>query len=87
MELEALTAGVYEVVHVFADKTHVDELNEPPAFPSFQETCPLGVVGELEVSVTVTVNAMAVPDTNGEEFGDMTTDGVSSGAIATEYVE
>jgi hypothetical protein len=87
MEFGALAAGVYDVVHVFADKIHIVELNEPPAPPSFQDTCPLGVVGALEVSVTVTVNGMAVPDTKDDEFGVMTTVGVSNGAIAREYVE
>jgi hypothetical protein len=55
MEFGALAAGVYDVVHVFADKIHVVELNEPPAFPSFQVIVPVRVIGELEVSVTVAV--------------------------------
>ena len=37
--------------------------------------------------MTVTVNGMAVPDTKDDEFGVMTTVGVSNGAIAREYVE
>jgi len=87
IELGALAAGVYDVVHVFDDKMHVVDVNEPPAPPSFQDICPVGVVGKLDVSVTVTVKGIAVPDTKGEEFGVTTTLGVSSGAIAREYVE
>ena len=51
------------MVHVFADKVHVGGLKEPPAFASFQVTVPVGGVGELDVSLTVTVNVSAVPAT------------------------
>jgi len=46
---------VYVTLHVLDDKVQEDELNVPPAFPAFQVTVPVGVVGELEVSVTVAV--------------------------------
>ena len=74
MEFGAPEDGVYDVVHMPDDKVHVDELNEPPAFPSLQDTVPLGVVGEFDVSVTVEVNVIAFPGTKDAEFGVMTTD-------------
>ena len=37
-------------------------MNEPPALPSLQNTVPVGFVGELEVSVTVTVNVTTLPE-------------------------
>jgi len=74
MEFEDPEDGVYDVVHVPADKVHVSELNEPPALPSLHDTIPSGVVDEVDVSVTVEVNIIAVPDVKETEFGLMITD-------------
>jgi hypothetical protein len=87
MEFVEPEDGVYDVVHVFVDKVHVDELNDPPAFPSPQDTVPVGVVGEFDVSVTVTVNVTAVPGTKGPEFGVTITDVVCTAATASDNVE
>ena len=55
MEFVELEDGVYDVLHVFADKVHTDELNEPPAFPSLHDTIPVGIGDESDVD-TATVN-------------------------------
>ena len=74
IEFGAPEDGVYDVVHMPDDRVHVDELNEPPEFPSLQDTVPLGVVGELDPSDTVEVNVIAFPGTKDAEFGVMATD-------------
>jgi hypothetical protein len=74
MEFGALVDGVYDVVHVPDTSIHGDELKIPPVFPSFQVTLPVGVVGELELSITVTVNVSAVPTTYDAGFGVTLTD-------------
>jgi hypothetical protein len=84
MRFGALADGVYDVVHVLDDKIHGDELKVPPVFPSFQVTFPVGVVGELELSITVTVNGIAIPDTRGEEFGDIIIEVVSNETTVSE---
>ena len=56
-----LDAGVYDTLQPPDDRIHVAELNVPPAPLSFNVTFPVGVVGEDEVSVTVTVKLVAVP--------------------------
>ena len=43
------------------DSVQEDELNEPAACPSSQDTELVGVVGELEVSATVAVNVTDPP--------------------------
>jgi hypothetical protein len=43
------------VVQAFVDNVH-EELNDPPAPLSLHDTEPVGVVGELDVSVTVAVS-------------------------------
>ena len=56
------TAGVYVTVHEpDEDNEHEDELNEPPPFPSLQDTDLVGVVGEGELSVTVALNITDPP--------------------------
>lgn len=57
------TAGVYVTVHEpDEDKLQEEELKEPAAFPSLQDTELVGGVGELEVSTTVTVNVTDPPE-------------------------
>ena len=55
-ELGAFVEAVYDVVQLPDDKVHGDELNVPPEPPSFHVTVPVGVVGELYVSFTLTTN-------------------------------
>lgn len=50
------------------------ELNVPPIFPSPHVIVPVGVVGEFDESVTVTVNVSVIPDTYDAGFGDTVTD-------------
>ena len=50
-------------------RAHVGLLNEPPAPPSLHDTVPLGVVGELLVSVTVAVKVIALPAITDEGLG------------------
>ena len=66
--------GVYDVVHVPDASVQEDELNAPPTLPSPQVIVPVGVVGELDVSATVTVNVSGVPDTYDAGFGVTVTD-------------
>ena len=47
---------VYDTMHVPDDRLQKAELNVPPPFPSFQDIEPIGVVGELELSVTVAMS-------------------------------
>ena len=49
------------MVQLVDESVQDDELNIPPAFPSLHDIIPVGVVGELEVSVTVTVNVACDP--------------------------
>jgi len=65
---------VYDVVHIPPDSVHVVELNTPPAFPSLHDRVPLGIVGELAVSVTVAVSVIALPGTKDGELEVMDTD-------------
>ena len=51
-----LEGGSYDTLQLPDESVHEDGLNVPPMLPSFQETLPVRVVGELEVSVTVAVN-------------------------------
>ena len=65
---------MYAVVHIPVDNVHTEELNVPPTFSSSQVIVPVGVVGELDVSVTVAVNVSVFPTTYDEGFGDTVTD-------------
>jgi hypothetical protein len=47
---------VYDVVQLPDANAHDGGLNVPPALLSFHDIVPVGVVGELEVSLTVTVS-------------------------------
>lgn len=53
---------------------HDDGLNAPPALLSLQDTAPVGAVGELEVSLTVTVSVTDDPGFAVDKFDDMVTD-------------
>jgi hypothetical protein len=77
---------VYDVVHVLDASVQEEELNVPPVFPSPQVIVPVGVVGELDVSVTVTVNVSAVPATYDAGFGVTVTDTGESELGAKEDV-
>ena len=58
--LGASVGVVYVVVQlpVIPSNVHTVELNEPPALPSSNVTVPTGVVGELNLSVTVALNTI-----------------------------
>ena len=87
MELGVFEEGVYDVVHVPVASVHAEELNKPPAPPSSHDTEPVGEVGVLELSVTVALNAIAVPDTKVPEFGVTATDVVCIEDIVSDNVE
>ncbi|NHI03197.1 hypothetical protein DYY67_0318 [Candidatus Nitrosotalea sp. TS] len=53
---------------------HDDGLNVPLALLSLQDTVPVGVVGELEVSLTVAVNVTDEPGFAVDRFDDTVTD-------------
>ena len=55
MPLGGFGGTVYVVVQVDGN-VHDDGLKVPPALLSLHDTVPVGVVGELEVSVTCTEN-------------------------------
>ena len=56
-KLDDLGGTVYLVVQLpVTSSVQVDELNEPPTPPSLNVTFPTGVVGELDLSVTVALN-------------------------------
>jgi len=60
---------VYETVH--EPDASVQEVwsNVPPPFPSLHDTELVGVIGELELSVTVAVNATELPGNTDTELG------------------
>jgi len=60
--LGELADGVYDVVHVPADKVQEDELNVPPTFPSPQAIVPVGIFCEFVVSITVAVTVTCPPE-------------------------
>lgn len=64
---------------------HDRGLNVPPALLSFHVIVPVGVVGELEVSLTVTVSVTDDPVFATEEFDDTVTD-VESGVLETDVL-
>lgn len=65
----AFVDGVYETVH--APDVSVQETwsNTPPPFPSLHDTELVGVIGELELSVTVAVNITEPPGDTVAGFG------------------
>ena len=67
-------AIVYEVVQLPDTNIQDDGPNAPPALLSLQDTVPVGIVGELEVSLTVTVSVTDDPGFAVCEFEDMVTD-------------
>lgn len=60
-EFGGLSDGVYDTEQEAEDKLQKDKLNVPPAPPSLHDTMPSGMVGRLDVSVTVAVNSVPVP--------------------------
>jgi hypothetical protein len=66
-----LEEGVYDVVQLPSDKVQEAESKVPPALLSLNNTVPLGVVGEFEVSVTDIVSVIVVPEFMVLEFGDI----------------
>lgn len=52
---------MYTVVQSPDDSVHEVGLNVPPTFASLHDTLPVGVVGEVELSATVTVNVSCDP--------------------------
>lgn len=52
---------MYDTIQMPDEITHVFGLNEPPMFPSFHDIIPVGMVGEIDVSMTLTVNDTEAP--------------------------
>lgn len=69
-----MAAVVYDVIQLPDANIHDEGLNAPPALLSLQDTAPVGVVGELEASLTVTVNVTDDPGFAVDRFDDMMTD-------------
>ena len=68
-ELGEFMEVVYDVVHPPDGNVQEVGLKVPPALLSLHVTLPDGVVGELEVSATVAVNVIWVPEFTAAEFG------------------
>ena len=49
------------VVQLLDKRLHEDGLNVPPAFPSLHNMTPVGLIGALEASTTVTVSVVCDP--------------------------
>ena len=62
---------MYDVVQLPSDKVQEVESKVPPALLSLNNTVPLGVVGDLEVSVIDIVSVIAVPEFSVLEFGNI----------------
>ena len=61
---------MYTVVQMPDDKVQEEDgLNEPPALPSLQDTVPVGIIGEAELSTTVKENATCDPWVTVAGFG------------------
>jgi hypothetical protein len=80
-----LVAGVYDTVQPLDDNVQEEGLNVPPALLSFHNMVPVGVVGELEVSLTVTVSVTDDPGLVTGEFDDTATV-VESGVLETDVL-
>ena len=76
-----LEEDMYDVVQLPSDKVHEVESKVPPALLSLNNTVPLGVVGELEVSVTDIVSMIVAPEFIVPEFGAIAVVVVSSRLI------
>ena len=74
---------MYDVVQIPDDNTHDAALNVPPALLSIHDMVPVGVVGELEVSLTVTVSVTDEPEFTTGEFNDTVT-AVGSRVLETD---
>jgi hypothetical protein len=61
--------GVYETVHAPDDNVQEVWSNMPPPFPSLHDTELVGVIGELELSVTVAMNVTDPPGDTVAGFG------------------
>ena len=53
--------GVYDTVQLPDESVQEGELNVPPILPSLHDTVPVGMIVELEPSVTVAVNVACDP--------------------------
>ncbi|MHB8601977.1 MAG: hypothetical protein ACYC9R_05000 [Nitrosotalea sp.] len=60
---------MYETVHEPDDNVQEAWSNMPPPFPSLHDTELVGVIGELELSVTVAVNVTDPPGYTVAGFG------------------
>ena len=69
-----MAAVVYDVIQLPDASMHDEGLNAPPALLSLQDTAPAGVVGEIEVSLTVTVSVTDDPGFAADKFDDMVTE-------------
>ena len=67
-ELGEFVKAVYDVWQLPDDKVQEGSLNVPPKPPSLHATVLVGIVGEPEVSFTLTVNA-SEPEDNVAGFG------------------
>ncbi len=54
-----------------ADNVHVELLKCPPTPPSLHDTVPVGMVGELLVSVTFALKVIVFPRATDDGFGVM----------------
>lgn len=59
----AFALGVYENTHALDESVHEVALNDPAALPSVHDTVPVGVVLELDVSLTLTTKIEPPLDT------------------------
>ena len=57
-----MALGVYTVVQSPDDSVHEIGLNVPPAFPSLQDTVPVAVFVEFDISDTVATNVIEPPE-------------------------
>jgi hypothetical protein len=76
---------VYDVVQLPDDNVQEEGLNVPPPLLSFHDIVPTGVLGELDVSVTVAVNVTDDPEFITDELGEMLTV-VGSGVLETDVL-
>ncbi len=80
-----IVESVYDVIQLPDDSVHAAGLNVPPAPLSLNNMVPVGVMGDAEVSVTVTVNVVGVPGLPTAELGETVTV-VESGVLETDVL-
>ncbi len=66
---EEVVPEVYDVVQLPDDSIQEGGWNVPPLLPSLHVTLPIRLVGEAELSATVTVNVTSVPEFTVDGFG------------------